>query len=257
MERSDESKKRLKVRWTYPVPVSEEALDFETAIAEIRGSDPRPLLILRDCDHCKGKDHALLSRTLDNEKTLLFTQWFHCVKLDRRIVEKSHPWHAVFEGEHPPHMLCMAWDGTKRYELDGKQKQSKLWKVLTAIIKVEFKKDPRGAIKSWLRHLDRFDSIMSRQKELKRQLDEHAVRGKNKRIKKVEGQLAKLEKQYKAALKAEEKTLNLVLKRAPKAKTVADFDNEVVEKVRSSGGGLLDRIRKDKKKAGVGANSNN
>lgn len=240
------------------MPVSEESLDFETAIAEIRGNDPRPLLILRDCDFCKGKDHALLSRTLDNEKTLLFTQWFHCVKLDRRVVEKSHPWHAVFSQESPPHMLVMAWDGAKRTELDGKQKQSKLWGVLSDIIGVEYKKNPQTAIKSWLRHLDRFDGIMSRQKELKRQLDEQAAKGKTRRVAKLEKQLAKLEKEYKATLESETKTLNLILKRAPKAKTLADFDAEVVDEVRSSGGGLLDRIRKDKKaEKPIGAGSSN
>ncbi|MCB9890432.1 MAG: hypothetical protein H6832_04665 [Planctomycetes bacterium] len=253
MERSDESKKRLRVRWTHPVPTSEESLDFETALAELRGNDPRPLLILRDCDFCKGKDHALLDRTLDNEKTLLFTQWYHCVKLDRRVVEKSHPWHAIFADEKPPHLLILSWDGSKRLELDGKQKQSRLWDVLSDILSDEYKKSPELAIKAWQRHLDSFDTIISRRKELERQLDERLADGKKTRADKIEKQLADLEKEYKKTLELEAKTLDLILKRAPKAKTVADFDAEVVEDVQSSGSSLLDKIRKDKDKSPVGA----
>lgn len=246
MERSDESKKRLRVRWTHPIPTSEESLDFETALAELRGNDPRPLLILRDCDFCKGKDHALLDRTLDNEKTLLFTQWYHCVKVDRRIVEKSHPWHAIFGGEKPPHLILLSWDGSKRFELDGKQKQSQLWGLLAGILSDEYRKSAEDAVKAWQRHLDTFDTILSRKKELERQMDERLADGKEKRASKVDKQLAALEKDYKAALAAEAKTLDLILKRAPKAKTVADFDDEVVEDVQSSGSSLLDKIRKDK-----------
>lgn len=247
-ERQETSKKRLKVRWKIPVPIDEQALDFQSALKEIRGDDPRPLLLLRDCDFCAGKDHALLSRTLDNEKTLLYTQWFHCVKLDRTIVEESHPWHALFAGQKPPHLMMATWDASAVVPLDGRQTQKVLWRAFAKILKADYKKDASHAVKSWLRCLDRFDQIDSREKELKRQLEEQEAKGKQRKVDKIRSQLAKLDGEREKALANEKKVMDLILRHAPEAKTVGEFDDEAAADVEvGPQSGLLDRIRKGKK----------
>lgn len=246
-ERLETSKKRLKIRWEHPVPVSEEVLDYQTALKEVRGNDPRPLLILRDCDACKGRDDALLSKTLDNEKTLLYTQWFHCVKLDRRVVEENHPWHALFAGDKPPHIFMTTWDGQAAVTLDGLQTQKLLWSSLAKVLRTDYQKDAQGAVRNWLRVLDRFDALDSREKELKRQVEELQAEGATKRAQRLESQLADIAKEREAAFAQEKKVIDLILKHAPEAKTAAEFDAEAAAEVEAgTGSGLLDRIRKDK-----------
>ena len=66
------------------------ALSREEAVKKIAGTDPRPLLVVRECNLCRGANHALLSHKLDNERTLLLTQWFHCVKLRPNVLDKNH-----------------------------------------------------------------------------------------------------------------------------------------------------------------------
>lgn len=249
-ERSETSKKRLKMRWDHPVPIGEEQLDFQSALKELRGDDPRPLLVLRDCDRCKGKDDALLSKTLNNERTLLFTQFFHCIKTDRRIVEEGHPWHALFAGDKPPHLFVSTWDGTNVMPLPGTQTQKKLWSTLTKVLSADYKKDARTAVRNWLRTLDKFDALESRKKELQRQLDEQLEKGKKKRGKSIEKKLAKIRRDFDSAYDHEAKLMDLILRHAPKAKTVSDFDAEAASEVKATGGGLLERIRKGKKKSG-------
>ncbi len=249
--RLETSKKRLQIRWDYPVPIGEEVLDLKSVLKEIRGRDPRPLIVLRDCDSCKGKDDALLSRTLGNEKTLLLTQWFHCIKLDRRVLEKSHPYHILFSGEKPPHLFLMSWDGSIRMDLNGKQSQKKLWMSMRKVLKADYKKDALVAARNWLRILDRFDIFDSQEKNLSTQLDRLlGKKGKAKKIKALEAKLAKLKKEREAAFKKEQDLINLILKHAPKKRTVADFDAESADEVKASGGGgLLDKIRKGKGEA--------
>ncbi len=245
----------MKIRWDHPTPLSEEALDFESALKEIRGNDPRPMIVLRDCDLCKGKDDALLSKTLNNEKTLLYTQGFHCLRLDRRVIEKSHPWHALFAAERPPHLFFSTWDGTNVIPLPGTQSQKHLWNVMANVLKTDYKRDAKIAVKNWLRVLDKFDSIESRKAELERQRDEYEAKGKPQRAARAEKDLHKLAKELDKSLAMERKLMDLVLRHAPKAKTLADFDGEAAGEVRAgTGSGLLKRIRQDAKKGEKGDN---
>ena len=63
---------------------------------------------MRECERCKGTDHALLSRSLDNEQTVLLTHWFHCVKLPPNVLEAKHPLPNMFlrtkDGERLQHL---------------------------------------------------------------------------------------------------------------------------------------------------------
>ena len=87
----------------------EHALPLKPGACElVTDGDKRPVLILRECDKCKGTDHALLSRTLDNEQTVLLAHWFRCVKLPPNVLLTSdHPFYNLFKREergraHPP-----------------------------------------------------------------------------------------------------------------------------------------------------------
>jgi hypothetical protein len=233
------------VQWDTQVPSTEEPLDFQSALTEIRGVDHRPLLVMRDCDMCKGKDDALLSKTLDNEKTLLYTRFFHCVKLDRRVVDASHPWHALFADEKPPHLFLASYDGSIVEVLPGTQSQKELWSTMIKVLKNDYQRDAVVAVREWLRVLDKFDSIDSRQKELTGQIDEQIMKGNKSRESSLRKELAALDKEREGAYSSEKRLIELILKHAPKEKTTLDFDLEAAAETRESGGGLLDRIKKD------------
>ena len=53
LRREDSSRQRLRIRWTTPAVLVREqskALDLQKAIQELRGKDPRPLLIHREAE---------------------------------------------------------------------------------------------------------------------------------------------------------------------------------------------------------------
>ena len=92
MTRMATSKEILDVAWDFAVaPVAKKSvhtsspharkLNRAEALAVITGDDKRPLLVLRECISCRGSDKALFIRRLNNEKTKLLLNWFHCVKL--------------------------------------------------------------------------------------------------------------------------------------------------------------------------------
>ncbi|MDP6423841.1 MAG: hypothetical protein QGG14_03810 [Planctomycetota bacterium] len=68
--------------------------------------------------------------------------------------------------------------------------------------------------------------------------------------------MSKLANDRKANEAKEKAVMNLVLRHAPKAKTVEDFDNDAAGQTEAdSGSKLLDRIRKDKKTKGAGSSN--
>ncbi len=246
-QRQETSKKRLFIDWKHPVPLGEEKLDLQSVIKELRSGDQRPLLILRDCENCKGRDDAILSRSLNNDQVYLATHWFHCVKLDRRVIEPTHPWHALFSQEKPPHLIVATWDGKFIDPFDGRQTQRTLMLSLNRVLKKEYKLDAKRALSKWLRVLSKFDAIDGRLIELKRQLEHATLKyGKSHRkTSKLQKNVSQKERELKLAIAAEKKLMNLILRRAPKQKTEADFDAEAADLVKPNGGsGLLDKIRK-------------
>lgn len=157
----------LNVNWEFPVYVppagaadqtrAVAALSREDALKAIAGDDRRPLLILRECFKCAGSDTALLSQTLRNERTVLLTHWFHCVKLPVQVAEANHPFAAIFEdGTHV--FLCSA-DGSKRVDFSGEQSQTQLWKAMTGLLRDSYEGDPEASVKEMLSLLTQFDRI--------------------------------------------------------------------------------------------------
>ncbi|MCA8956290.1 MAG: hypothetical protein KDC87_09450 [Planctomycetes bacterium] len=176
MTRLATSKELLELDWHYPVAHTfretqrtgkgtsavfvEQALPRATAFLKVNGEGNRkPLLVLRECVKCKGTEHALFDRRLDNEKTKLLCQWFYCVKLPPEVLDAKHPFRNLFAKEKPPHLFACKWDGTEITEFSGEQTQSELHKTLVRLIQGAYQKDPAPALKSMLRYLSEFDKF--------------------------------------------------------------------------------------------------
>jgi len=231
-DRGATSKDRLKVEWVHPVPPARSEtetsaqgpLPWETAIPLLWDSnDQRPLLVMRECSLCKDGDEALLQRSLSNDRTLLLTKWFRCVRLPAHIAETNHPFHYVFNNlilkERWPHVFLLAHPGAEAVTFPGTQTQAQLWKGMTSVLEQRYAKDPVKALKEWLTVLDTFDTLDVRRRQLQEQLDE--VRSKegpsSARAKKLDEQIAKLNDEREATLAREAKVRDLGLLPMPRA----------------------------------------
>lgn len=136
-----------------------KALPLEQAYAAIAGDDPRPLLVLRECLTCTGTDDALLTRNADNEKTMLMSRWFHCVKLPPDVLNEAHPFHALFAGSEPAHLFVSAADGSHRSDLKGDQARVELWRLMEARLDASYEDEPGRALKSLAKLLDELDQL--------------------------------------------------------------------------------------------------
>lgn len=190
------------------------ALPREVAFAKISESNQKPLLVLRECTLCKGTDHALFSRTLNNEKTMLLAQWFYCVKLPPTVLNKNHPFRKVFEGKNPPHVFLSLHDGSELVPFDGRQTQGDLWKAMEKLIGMAYAKKPKPAIKAMLKYLSRFDMLDCREKELRDRVEKEREKSgpHSSKVKKLRKELAKIEKAKAATMKLAKAVCDLKLK---------------------------------------------
>src|SRR5580765_468423 len=183
LRRGATSKSLLSIAWTYPVPetpsapngtVAAHPLTLEEALAFIAGDDPRPLLVLRECERCRGTDHALLIGDLDNEQTKLLTQWFHCVKLPPNVLEERHPLRVLFRPEHQgewiPHLFLCDRDGSNRTAMSGGQSQTEVWAAMYAQLERNYDTDARKVVKDLRVMLSRFDELDAREKQCRQRL---------------------------------------------------------------------------------------
>lgn len=171
--RGASSREHLEIQWTFPVHLGEakprgdesrseqarQALTREAAFALIAGDDPRPLLVLRECLTCTGTDDALLTRQADNEKTMLMSRWFHCVKLPADVIEPEHPFHSLFSEEDPAHLFAATREGNGRLELTGAQSRTELWKAMGATLDSQYKSKYEPQLKKLAALLSRFDEL--------------------------------------------------------------------------------------------------
>lgn len=226
----------LTVDWVYPVykvvqrevtkadegktiagPV-ERALPVEQAYEFIADGDRRPLLVLRECEKCKGTDHALLSRTLDNEQTVLLTKWFRCVKLPTNVIMEKHPLYNLFlrqkEGERIPHLFLADPDGKNRSELPGDQPQSVLWEQMFAYLDRCYAEDAKTALKELRQVLGQYDKLDAREQEIRSRIERETVKNgpESPKLKKYDQDLADLEKDRKKLGEREKELRDLALK---------------------------------------------
>lgn len=172
----------LELGWHYPVyqPPKKEgvtvakearrALPVEQAMKIIVADDPRPLLVLRECLVCNGTDDALLSRDADNEKTMLLSRWFRCVKLPPDVLQEDAYFHGLFPGKSPCHLFVCSADGSNRIELESDRSRRELWDSMATVIKADYKKDLRKPLKALTKLLDEFDVIDERIDQLEARL---------------------------------------------------------------------------------------
>ena len=201
----------------------ERALPAEQAFAYVADGDKRPLLILRECERCKGTDHALLSRSLDNEQTVLLTQWFRCIKLPPNVLDEKHPfanlWKREKEGDRIPHLFFADPDGGNRRELPGDQPQSELWTTMLSYLDRCYAESAKEALKEMRQLLSQYDKLDIDEQAIKVRIDKETEKNgpRSPRLKDFDADLAKVEK-ARTKLRAREKELReLALRDMPLA----------------------------------------
>lgn len=205
----------------------ERALPIDEAFRHIAGDDRRPLLVLRECDRCKGTDHALLDRSLDNEQTMLLLQWFHCVKLPTAVMDAEHPFHALFkpakEGERIPHLFFCDPDGGNKAPLPGDQTQNQLWTVMYGFLERCYQGDARKSVRELRALLSQYDKVDAMELEVKARIDKEIDKNgpDSPRLKRYEQDLAKLQ-QERAMLVQKEKQLRALALKELQAQKPAD-----------------------------------
>lgn len=234
--RGKTAKKLLEIEWVYPVykpiereqpkagapttvaAIVEEALPLEKAYELVTDGDRRPLLVLRECDRCKGTDHALLNRSLDNEQTVLLTHWFRCVKLPTNVITDKHPFYNLFlrekEGARIPHLFFADPDGQNRRELPGDQAQSDLWEVMFGYLDRCYDESAKEALKDLRKLLSQYDRIDAAEKEVKTRIDKEIEKNgpESTKLKKLDGDLQKLATEREKLGKQEKELRDLALK---------------------------------------------
>jgi hypothetical protein len=220
------SKKMLQIDWDHPVYAPEApkdgpgntvatphrgALPLEEALREIAGDDARPLLVLRECFLCQGTDLALLSREFANERTILLTSWFHCVKLPADVTKPDHPFHALFP-DHS-HLWLARPDGSDRYDFTGSQSQQQLWKAMGDLLRKTYQGNPSESVKELLKLLPQFDVIDDKETRLLKDLDgELETRGaRSARVPALQAELKELGAERQKLLAREKELRALAL----------------------------------------------
>lgn len=191
LERGATSLDRLAPDWDFPVHVPERnqettvasgALPRAAAFAAIAAGDPRPLLIVREADD--GFGSALFAEAACDERVLMLTGWFHCVKLPHNVLTENHPFrNALTDGKVPAEgarVVLSRADGSGAVALDERTGQQDLLHALTAVLRGAYPRDagrPMGQLLALLGEFDRVDAELVRlQTDLEKTLDRHGNR---------------------------------------------------------------------------------
>jgi hypothetical protein len=207
--RGPTSRVELKISWEFPTYQEKVAADDGRTVAKrvrqalsaaeaftyLAGDDRRPLLVLRECLKCNGTDDALMTRKQDNERTLLMSRWFHCVKLPPDVLAEDHPFHALFAGEKPGHLFFARWDGSGRKDLTGQQSRAELWDLMQSYLASEYEKKIDSSLKELMALLDRFDRLDTDLATVKDQMDDLIEKGQasSSKMGKLQQKLRELE----------------------------------------------------------------
>lgn len=229
-EHGKTAKTLLKMNWNYPVhnlidvnadhtsgtvaKAVRSALDEQVAFYTLAEDSRRPLLVLRECRLCNGTDDALLSRGGGNDRTLIMTRWFNCVKLPIEVLEEDHPFHAVFDEAHPPHLFLARWDGSDPLPLRGDLSRTELWSNMHSMLATEYKKDAQKAVKEIEKILYQYDMLDEKIARLEIAVDDEIERRgpESKKLKKLNKQLAESHKEMDNLKKKEAKLSDLMLR---------------------------------------------
>ena len=193
---------------------AEVSLEQQEAIKHLRKDDPRPLLILRDCEGCANKEGDLLKRSLEDERFILGTGWFHCVRLPHEVVEDDNVLSCLFQGSIPPHIIVATWDAETIVPIN-RASAKEMWSGMERVLRKDYKKNAGKAMKGLQRLLVDYDKVDGRIAELEAQLAAKEAAGKDRRAKKVRNEIASLEKERQELFAKEEKLRDLQLRPNP------------------------------------------
>lgn len=199
------------------------ALPRMEAFLQVSDEDQRPLLVLRECHYCNGTDDALLSSTSGNERTLIMTRWFHCVKLPLNVLHEDHIFRNLFPEEHPPHVFLASWDGSNVIAFDGDANQTDLWDGMYTMLASEYRKDAHKAVKEielLVAQYDMLDEKITRL-EYDYELQVESDGEKSRKAKKLKKRLDEYNQDLAELQEIEQKASELKLKKSRKQKSAA------------------------------------
>jgi len=150
---------------------------------------------------------------MKSERFILASQWFHCIKVDARVVEESHPYHALFAGKDAPRLVLATWDGGKVQEFLGDRKDKISWNAISKVLDAEYKRNPDRAMKELGKLLSKYDAIDARQKELEAQLERAKEKGRSDKESSIQKKIEELAKEKEEAFALEAKVRDLGLLR--------------------------------------------
>lgn len=187
---------------------------MQTALKEMRGTDNRPLLILRGSAGSDKSLDSLVDRSFKNERVQLASQWFHCVKVGKEVLDPSHPLHALFQGTRAPRVILSSWDTQRIVRALGTTKQKLDWQDVLDVLKVDYKKSPAKHVKELMRVLDKFDKVDGLRKSVADQLKRAEEKNQKSKIRRLRAKLAKLDKDFEQIATREKEYQDLGLRRA-------------------------------------------
>jgi len=202
------------------VKAAREALPADTAFRWIAGTDPRPLLVLRECPVCNKTDSALLRPGSDNERTIVLSRWFHCVKLPVDVIQPDQPFHALFPTNDAEHLFVCSVDGSSRIPLESDTSRPELWSAMSKVLAASYAKDPTSAAKEILHAHDKLDALDFHVRDLEKSRDdqiESAGHLDKDKVKKLEKELEATKKDLDDEKKSIDRLAKIELKPAKKA----------------------------------------
>lgn len=176
------SRQLLRIQWDYASyeggPSTSEAgadlarlLSREEALRVLARNDPRPLLVVRECGKCNRTDRALLTPGIDNEKTILLSRWFHCVKLAPDVARPDHPLHALFPRADAEHLFVSAADGSERIPLEAVTSRSILWDAMGSTLARAYGEEALAAFRRLSALIESLDLADQKLLELRQRRD--------------------------------------------------------------------------------------
>lgn len=194
--RLETSKSLLNINWTGAVrSIATQVAERKAAIEEIANGDPRPLLLLLETEKTDKKVKSLLDSALKSERFTLTSNWFHCVRMDRSVLEKSHPYHSLYAGRNPARLLLVSSDGSKLVRFLGTAQERVTWAGIVSVLKKDYRKDPTAAVKAIERLLSKFDALDDKQKELQAQLARAAKKNQKDKLALYKKKIAAVDKE--------------------------------------------------------------
>lgn len=192
-----------------------QALAREEALANVAGGDLRPLLVLRDCERCKGTDDAILADRVNNDLTAMYARWFHCVRLPSAVLHADHTFAKLFEGKVAPHMFVCSVDGSNMVAMGGRPGQTELWSAMLSVLDKEYERSSEAAARDILKLLAKYDHLDSMEQELNNQLALEVEKrgGDSPKVRDLRKRIEALRQEHTEVEKTEAKLADLSLKR--------------------------------------------